>query len=50
MATRYVDRGREEIAVHPIARIVRTFEMIVGVLFITVLIARLAGSYPLRER
>ena len=31
---------------HPLARMLCTFEMIVGVLFITVLIARLAGSYP----
>jgi hypothetical protein len=34
---------------HPIARILCVFEMVVGVLFITVLIARLAGSYPPKE-
>jgi len=32
--------------VHPVARMLCTFEMIVGVLFIAVLIARLAGTYP----
>jgi Ion channel len=31
---------------HPIARILCMFEMITGVLFIAVLIARLVGSYP----
>jgi hypothetical protein len=36
-------------AVHPIARILCVFEMVVGVLFIAVLIARLAGGYPPRE-
>lgn len=36
--------------VHPIARILCAMEMITGVLFIAVLIARLAGSYPPRER
>lgn len=35
---------------HPIARILCAMEMITGVLFIAVLIARLAGSYPPRER
>lgn len=35
--------------VHPVARMLCTFEMIVGLLFITVLIARLAGSYPPKE-
>jgi hypothetical protein len=34
---------------HPIARMLCAFEMITGVLFIAVLIARLAGSYPPRE-
>jgi hypothetical protein len=34
---------------HPLARILCTFEMIVGVLFIAVLIARLAGSYPPKD-
>jgi hypothetical protein len=32
--------------VHPVARILCAFEMIVGVLFLAVLIARLAGNYP----
>jgi len=36
--------------VHPLARILCAMEMITGVLFIAVLIARLAGSYPPRER
>ena len=36
--------------VHPIARMLCVFEMITGVLFITVLIARLAGGYPPPER
>lgn len=31
---------------HPVARILCAFEMIVGVLFLAVLIARLAGNYP----
>ena len=31
---------------HPIARILCVLEMITGLLYITVLIARLAGSYP----
>ena len=31
---------------HPIARMLCVFEMITGVLFIAVLIARLVGSYP----
>lgn len=35
---------------HPVARILCAMEMITGVLFIAVLIARLASSYPLRER
>ena len=35
--------------VHPIARTLCTLEMITGLLYITVLIARLAGSYPPRE-
>ena len=35
---------------HPIARMLTVFEMIIGVLFIAVLIARLAGTYPPRER
>jgi ion channel len=34
---------------HPIARTLCTLEMITGLLYITVLIARLAGSYPPRE-
>jgi hypothetical protein len=36
--------------VHPVARILCALEMITGVLFIAVLIARLAGSYPPKER
>jgi hypothetical protein len=32
--------------VAPVARILCVFEMVIGVLFIAVLIARLAGSYP----
>ena len=36
--------------VHPIARMLCSLEMISGVLFIAVLIARLAGTYPPRER
>jgi len=36
--------------IHPIARMLTVFEMITGVLFIAVLIARLAGTYPPRER
>ena len=36
--------------IHPIARMLSVFEMITGVLFIAVLIARLAGTYPPRER
>src|SRR5258705_11907795 len=35
---------------HPSARMLCAFEMITGVLFIAVLIARLAGSYPPHER
>jgi len=35
--------------VHPAARMLCSLEMITGVLFIAVLIARLAGSYPPRE-
>ena len=35
---------------HPVARMMCSLEMITGVLFIAVLIARLAGSYPPRER
>jgi len=35
---------------HPVARTLCAFEMITGVLFIAVLIARLAGSYPPPER
>jgi hypothetical protein len=35
--------------VHPIARTLCILEMVTGLLFITVLIARLAGSYPPRE-
>jgi len=34
---------------HPVARMMCSLEMITGVLFIAVLIARLAGSYPPRE-
>lgn len=34
---------------HPIARTLCTLEMVTGLLFITVLIARLAGSYPPRD-
>jgi Na+/H+-dicarboxylate symporter len=36
--------------VHPVARMLCTLEMITGILFIAVLIARLAGSYPPPER
>jgi hypothetical protein len=36
--------------VHPIARTLCSFEMITGVLFLAVLIARLAGTYPLPTR
>jgi len=36
--------------VHPAARMLCALEMITGVLFIAVLIARLAGSYPPPER
>jgi hypothetical protein len=35
---------------HPAARMLCAFEMLTGVLFIAVLIARLAGSYPSHER
>jgi hypothetical protein len=35
---------------HPVARILCAMEMITGVLFIAVLIARLAGTYPPHER
>ena len=35
---------------HPVARMLAAFEMITGVLFIAVLIARLAGGYPPTER
>ena len=34
---------------HPVARMLCSLEMITGVLFIAVLIARLAGTYPPRE-
>jgi hypothetical protein len=36
--------------VHPVARMLCAFEMVTGVLFIAVLIARLAGSYPPPKR
>ena len=36
--------------VHPVARMLCALEMITGVLYITVLIARLAGAYPPKER
>jgi hypothetical protein len=36
--------------VHPVARMMCMLEMITGVLFIAVLIARLAGSYPPKEQ
>jgi hypothetical protein len=36
--------------VHPVARTLCAFEMITGVLFLAVLIARLAGNYPLPTR
>jgi hypothetical protein len=36
--------------VHPVARMLCALEMITGILFIAVLIARLAGSYPPPER
>ena len=36
--------------VHPIARTLCVLEMVTGLLYITVLIARLAGSYPPHER
>ena len=35
--------------VHPVARMLCMLEMITGILFIAVLIARLAGTYPPRE-
>ena len=35
--------------VHPVARILCAMEMITGVLFLAVLIARLAGSYPPKQ-
>ena len=35
---------------HPVARILCAMEMITGVLFIAVLIARLAGTYPPQQR
>jgi len=34
---------------HPLARMLCVFEMITGVMFLAVLIARLAGTYPPRE-
>lgn len=37
-------------AVHPIARMLCVLEQVVGVLFIAILIARLAGTYPPVER
>jgi hypothetical protein len=36
--------------VAPLARILCMFEMVTGVLFIAVLIARLAGQYPPRQQ
>jgi len=36
--------------VHPVARMLCVFEMVSGVLFIAVLIARLAGTYPPDKR
>jgi len=38
------------VPVHPIARMLCVVEQIVGVLFIAILIARLAGAYPPMER
>jgi hypothetical protein len=38
------------VAVHPIARMLCVLEQVVGVLFIAILIARLAGTYPPVER
>ena len=35
---------------HPLARMLCVFEMIMGVMFLAVLIARLAGTYPPREQ
>ena len=37
-------------AVHPVARMLVVLEQVVGVLFIAILIARLAGTYPPVER
>lgn len=37
-------------AVHPVARMLCVMEQVVGVLFIAILIARLAGTYPPVER
>ena len=34
---------------HPLARMLCVFEMIIGVMFLAVLIARLAGTYPPKE-
>jgi hypothetical protein len=36
--------------VHPVARMLCTLEQIIGVLFIAILIARLAGTYPQMDR
>ena len=38
------------VAVHPVARMLCVLEQVVGVLFIAILIARLAGTYPPVER
>ena len=35
---------------HPVARMLCVLEQIIGVLFIAILIARLAGTYPPAER
>jgi ion channel len=37
-------------AVHPVARMLCVLEQVIGVLFIAILIARLAGTYPPVER
>jgi hypothetical protein len=38
------------IAVHPLARTLTVFEQLAGVLYVAILIARLAGSYSPSER
>ena len=38
------------VPVHPVARMLSVLEQVAGVLFIAILIARLAGTYPPVDR